>query len=226
MWIITIDCRSIHHEVVMLTLQHLRAARALLKLSQQELAQAAGVHLNVIANFESGQSQPRQTTLQNIQQVLTDKGLVLSGASGVALRTDAVPVRQYSGPDFMRQLTDDVLATIATPQDEVCVVVHDDRLFQQADARESRRYYRHKQATHFRDRILLPVGATHFLGKTTLYRFVPPAVIGETSWLVYGDKVCHIVWAAHTALVLEQPALAGSFRGLFQFLWGQAKPMA
>lgn len=55
-----------------------RAARALLEWSQQNLAEAAGVTRETIANFESGAHKPYATTLAAIRTALEAAGIVFT----------------------------------------------------------------------------------------------------------------------------------------------------
>ncbi len=58
-----------------LTPKHVRAARALLAWSQQNLAKAAGVATSTVADFERGQRTPVPKNAQSIQDALEDAGI-------------------------------------------------------------------------------------------------------------------------------------------------------
>ncbi|WP_043347760.1 helix-turn-helix transcriptional regulator [Methylobacterium sp. B1] len=72
----------------MLTPAHIRAARALLDITQPELAARAGMSKTALVNIERGTSVPKPATLSAIERVLTDAGIeFLPGdAPGVRLR--------------------------------------------------------------------------------------------------------------------------------------------
>ncbi|MDF3217961.1 XRE family transcriptional regulator [Mesorhizobium sp. M7A.F.Ca.CA.001.09.2.1] len=65
-----------------------RAGRALLDLDQAELAKAANVHRNTIADFEKGKRTPNLNNLIAIQGALESAGVVLidEGAQGVGVK--------------------------------------------------------------------------------------------------------------------------------------------
>lgn len=71
-----------------ITGKHVAAARALLGMSQAELAEATEVAPNTIMRFETGQNEPRALTLSTLQRVLEDRGIEFSngGEPGVKLR--------------------------------------------------------------------------------------------------------------------------------------------
>jgi transcriptional regulator with XRE-family HTH domain len=59
-----------------ITLAQCRAARALLNLSRDDLADMAEVSVSTIADFERGQRQPYARTLRDIQAALEQAGVM------------------------------------------------------------------------------------------------------------------------------------------------------
>ena len=60
----------------MITLQQIRAARALIGLSQHQLAEKAGVSIGTLNNIERGvQTDPKFSTLRSIQRALEAEGI-------------------------------------------------------------------------------------------------------------------------------------------------------
>lgn len=81
----------------MITGAQVRAARALLNLSQQSLADAAGVTRATLAYFESGKNSTYDTTVQKIVGAMEARGILfvendrgrgvlLSDSTGVPMR--------------------------------------------------------------------------------------------------------------------------------------------
>lgn len=72
----------------MINKEQLRAARAWLNLSQQDLATAAKVGKRTIADFERGATLPHERTLRDIEQTLIALGIefLFDGPKGVGVR--------------------------------------------------------------------------------------------------------------------------------------------
>jgi ribosome-binding protein aMBF1 (putative translation factor) len=72
----------------MINKEQLRAARAWLDMSQQDLATAAKVGKRTIADFERGATIPHERTLRDIEQTLVSLGVEFQfeGAKGVGVR--------------------------------------------------------------------------------------------------------------------------------------------
>lgn len=60
----------------MMTPAQLRAARSLIEWTREDLAEASGVFVNTIRNFERGVSDPKQSTLLAWRRALAKAGVV------------------------------------------------------------------------------------------------------------------------------------------------------
>ena len=65
-----------------LTAAQCRAARALLQLSQGELAEASKVAKATIANFEIGRREPYTRTLDDLREALEAAGVIFIAENG------------------------------------------------------------------------------------------------------------------------------------------------
>ena len=78
----------------MITVEQCRAARALLGITQQDLASAAGVNNRTLMDFESGNRTPVNATLKVIEGALTELGVDflengdVAAGRGVAMRSE------------------------------------------------------------------------------------------------------------------------------------------
>ena len=69
----------------MITPVQIRAARAMPDISQATLAKAAGLSPTALIAIETGHSDPRSSTLRNIQAALERKGIIFGEGGGVTL---------------------------------------------------------------------------------------------------------------------------------------------
>ena len=85
-----------------ISLGQCRAARGLLDISQRQLAEAAGVSLTAIKDFESNTRTPRPATLKAIQDAIERAGIMLipvnGGGEGVRRRTSSVSSPKEAEP--------------------------------------------------------------------------------------------------------------------------------
>ena len=75
----------------MLTAAQVRAARAMIEMKQQDLAEAAGMARSALAAFEAGQRISRPATLERIRSVLENRGVIFiesDAGVGILLRFD------------------------------------------------------------------------------------------------------------------------------------------
>src|ERR1700691_4660476 len=82
--------------------RQIRAARALLDLSREELAQKCDVTMITIRNIESESVEPQGKTLSNILNIFDKKGVEFQEDEGVCIRKHQM--RSYAGKLGYRQL--------------------------------------------------------------------------------------------------------------------------
>ena len=74
----------------MITPAQIRGARAMLELTQVDLANASGISKASILDIETGRTKPKSSTLSSIQRALEKAGIVFvegdGGGPGVRLR--------------------------------------------------------------------------------------------------------------------------------------------
>lgn len=100
--------------------EQIRAARAMLDWSQQDLADAAGVSKDTVKNYELANNKPNTQTLTRIIGALEMAGIEFLSDGG--LRPNRERIKQLSGADGMKALMDMVYqACVDAPNGHIIV---------------------------------------------------------------------------------------------------------
>lgn len=75
----------------MIVPMQIRAGRALLDISQADLAEKSGLSKTGVANIEAGKTDPKASTLAAIQRALEAAGVRFIGTTGVELVAQGTP---------------------------------------------------------------------------------------------------------------------------------------
>lgn len=79
-----------------LTAGHVIAARGLLGLSQEELAESIGRNPQTISRFEKGERVPGDAILDKIREELEKRGIEFTNGTGTGVRLDHAKAAAYS----------------------------------------------------------------------------------------------------------------------------------
>ena len=79
-----------------LTGAHVAAARELLRLNQAELAKIVGVGLHTVVRFETGSSEPYESTREKIQTELERRGIEFSNGDGIGVRLNSKKAAEFA----------------------------------------------------------------------------------------------------------------------------------
>lgn len=209
----------------MITSEQIRAARALLNWKQSDLAREAGLSLPSINNIERMIGSPRLSTLQTIQNALQGAGIEFLGIDGVRKRSEVFEMHEFHGPDFMQKLNDDFFVCMRSPEDEVCMLGVDDRMWVKHVPDETVRHYEHQKKTGFRERMLFKDNDDFFVSNLESCRWISPKLLGVIPYYVYHDRLAFIMWDTKRTIIIRSRALADTFQAQFEFLWAMAKPI-
>jgi transcriptional regulator with XRE-family HTH domain len=207
----------------MISLSQIKAARALLNWTQDNLAKAAGLSLPAINNLERGLTSPRRDTLSAIENALSEAGIDFIETTGVKLRTPDVAVEIIEGPDFLKAYDEDIFSNIKG-DDIIRTFSSDDRPWMIYGPVTNHLYQEHKKKIGFTDRLLAPNTCDFITCEPQDYRLLDPSFFDGATWQVYADRVAHIIWPARKVILNKSRILADSFRVQFDALWQQGKP--
>lgn len=73
---------SLLYSVLMISAEQIRGARAMLGLTQADLAERAGISVTGLNNIERGSSDPKASTLRAIQAALEAAGVIFVAENG------------------------------------------------------------------------------------------------------------------------------------------------
>lgn len=209
----------------MIEAKQIRAARALLEWSQQELAKATGLATSSIKNIESDSTAHRRASIQLIENTLDDAGIEFMAGSGVRLRNDIVAL--HSGRNATISLLDTLYQSAHASTDrEICIFGFDEALAQDLDGQSSRQSHVSRlQTAGISERILIAQGNRTFLNAPDCYRWLPTSYFNKsTPIFIAGDRVAiHFGTLKRRAITIHLRSLAQHMRLLFNFVWDHAQ---
>ena len=205
-----------------------KAARAMLGWSQEQLAQATGLSINTIRNFEMGYI-PRGSTTDIIRKALENAGMEFLDSEGIKRRSDDVKIIQ--GPDSCDMLFEDLLQTIKKRGGEIAAYIETPEMVAQSFG-----------ATGFNGQVRLEklnslaqvkcLLSTEFKQLLSLsrvkFRMISKQNAGPVSYFIYGDKHALALPEGNDAfrfVIVRSSGLALSCRDHFLTLWDAALPI-
>lgn len=209
----------------MITVDQIKAARALLNLKQSEVAEAAHISLTSFNNIERGVTSPRVSTLKAIREALENAGAEFIANDGVCRQRDTFNVDIFEGKDVVKNYLQDILKTLhdggtfmVIGNDEESFISRDKKLFDQ--------YFKDLKNQHIKEQVLLCEGDMNFYAHhdVTEYRWVRKEIFSNTPYAVYRNKCSMITWGNPDRLIIiESQAIADSARRQFMAHWESAK---
>jgi len=204
-----------------ITTNQLKAARALLDWTQEDLANKARVALGTIQKFENGiHSALQGATEAAILKALSPQ-IEFTGTRGVALKSDELVM--LTGESAFPRVLDDIITTLSgAPKPEALFACVSDRLSPPAVVENYRRL--RKQGIAMRS--LVREGDTYLMGKPREYRILPARYFHNNAIAIYQDKVATMILDPVThedrgAIIVRNAHVAAAQRNLFNFIWSQ-----
>lgn len=211
--------------------RQIRAARALLDMSQDELAEAAGLTPQAIRKIEGGDVQPREGTIADITRVFDERGVEFIEDEGVKVKSDSVTKLEgfENFKFFMDQVYD--AATRSYSYDgtkPICICDLDNTLFR----KYLKDYYpvhvaRLKELDGLKIRCLsADVDKNHAPDAKYLeYRYLKELQTVSTPFYVFDDKFALIDFNTQNPpriLMIQSSLMARSYRDQFEVMWKNA----
>ncbi len=212
----------------MLTIEQIRAGRALLDWSQSDLADHAGLSQTGIARIENGTNQPNSKTLKKIQTAFDDADIEFLGTTGVRKRSGEIKVLR--GEEGFRAFLDDVYRVIVkhgTPEKPVKVflsnVVHENWAKFMGDKNWEKHTARMIAVKDQMDvRIIVQEGDWNFPASAYAdYKWFPENLFSDQSFYAYHNKLAFLNFKDDDVRVMtiNQSDFAEGYRTLFSIAW-------
>jgi transcriptional regulator with XRE-family HTH domain len=192
----------------MITPRQCTAARGLLGMKMEELAQAAGVALTSISAFENAKRPPTVALVQAITDALQRAGIEFT-ATGVQL---IAPIYTYEGMNWYLDLLADMDASGAR---DICIENVDDT----KSSNDVRARMKHLAGAGIQFRFTTRAGADRLDFPKESYRFLP--IEHFKNWIVatYADRVAFSIAGETACRVIRDQDLANAMRARFDLLW-------
>jgi transcriptional regulator with XRE-family HTH domain len=203
--------------------RQIRAARALLDWSQDDLANASGLSIATIRKMELGHISPRGKTTSSFRRTFEDAGLEFIEPDGVRHRPDEITV--YQGSDGLHAFFDDVYATAKRRGGEILHVCASEDPYE-----EILGDYHSSRMTEIRDKVTVKCILTEnpdniFCSPYCEYRFISKHYVDSVPFYVYDNKYAAIIFGADPSpkvIVVQSPVMSRAFRCQFESMWDKA----
>lgn len=211
--------------------RQIRAARALLDMSQDDLATAAGLTPQAIRKIENGGVQPREGTIADITRAFDERGVEFIADEGVKIKSDTIA--KLEGYENFKFFMDEIYnaATQTYSRDgskPICICDLDNSLFR----KHLKDYYfvhveRLKKLDGLKIKCLsAEVDREHVPDATYLsYRYLKELKTVATPFYVFGDSFALIDFNTQNPpriLLVHSKLLASSYRDQFEVMWKNA----
>lgn len=206
-----------------ITTAQIRGARGLLDWSQAELSRRTGISTTSIGNIESGNTQPRESTLDIIRKAFETANVEFI-EGGVRARSDFV--RVFTGEDGFWELYEDIYTTLSQGENEVLVSNVDESDFQKwlnQDRLKTHlgRMAELEQAGKLTYRIMIKDGDSNYLaGEYAQYRWMPAELFLPVPFYVYGNKLAIMIFGAEPySILIDNKVVSEAYRKQFEEIW-------
>lgn len=207
----------------------IKAARAYLDWSQEDLAHATGLAINTIRNLELGYISPREKTVNVIRQAVEKAGIEFMEPAGVRPRMDEIKI--FDGGNSCDDLLDDIIQTARKTDGEIAVIVPTQEMLARAlgvtGHNDLDRLKRLENAAVVKCLLFNAIEPPYPVPAFS-FRVAPMNEITPTPYFVYGNKHA-LVMNEHNSrfrfVVFTLPGLAHTYRAHFHAVWENAEPL-
>ncbi|MDX2028386.1 MAG: helix-turn-helix domain-containing protein [Alphaproteobacteria bacterium] len=196
----------------------IKAARALLDWSRDDLAHATGLSVATIRNLEMGFISPRGSTTNVVREAIENAGLEFIDPEGVRRRLDEVKV--YRGEDSLENLIENIRQTVSKKGGEVVAIIKSQDILACL-----------AQLNDLKDiKLVISETLQSFpISPSFQFRMISKHYIDPVPFLVYGDKHALILnegVGAFKIVVFQSMSIAQTYKNHFYSIWDKAASVA
>ena len=204
----------------MIKAPQIRAARALLNLSREELAKLSGVSAATIHNIENELHATNATTLDKLEVAFANAGIIFIGQTGVELNTKIVKL--FYGQSGLEDFFNDVYRSISDNQKHTIRITGvDESKFMQSLSKDftSQHIQRMLGLKNVEVRVLTNARYDHIRLQYVSYKHMPEPYFSLIPSYNYANKLAYVMWEPLQVVLIEHPKLAEAGVKQFDFIW-------
>jgi transcriptional regulator with XRE-family HTH domain len=209
----------------MITIEQIKAARALLDWTQEELAAAADLSKPSINLLERRLANPKLETLTAIQRALEKAGVEFTDGPGVKLKSMVLKTQIFEGEDALIRLCRDMFDTLVDTDKELMLSGIAEKKFH-AEGGGKRMYDEIDRRTkhNIKTKILICEGDTNYILPVHYYRWMQKEFFPTTPTYIYDNKYAIFLWGPpKKVVIIENAEIAECFRKQFIAHWAMAR---
>lgn len=195
------------------SIEQIKAARALLKWNQKDLAKCAGLNDDQVHSFESGRTRSLDV-LAAIQKAFLTQGMEFVDGGVVSKRVSSYTLDSYV------ELLDDISKSLKDGGEVLKHCVDDRR-----STPEVIEKIKAMKAMGIKERLTISDENDFITGDKKDYRSIPKSYFATSEVIIiFSNKVAF--FADGQALIIRNQTLSDVFRAQFEYWWKQGKPIA
>lgn len=211
----------------MISIEQIKAARALLDWTQEDLAQAAGLSKPAVNTLERRISRPKQSTLEAIQKALENGGVAFTEGPGVKLKSTVLKTHVFEGEDSLLRLVYDIFDTLNGTDQTLMISGIEEEKFRDIGGPNILKEVEKRIKHGIKTQLLCCEGDKNFIEPLEHYRWMPKEIFPLTPTYVYGDKYAIYIWGPPKKVVIvENRDVAEVYRRQFQAWWDLSTPVS
>lgn len=208
-----------------ISIDQIKAARALLDWTQDDLVKASGLSKASIQNYEIGKTEPNSTSLYKIIDAFSVHGIEFI-EEGVRKKT--LKTKTYRGQRGFVDFMNLVYETARDEGGQFCVSNVDETIFTERLGQENDNEYTERMKslkTDYSFKILIKEGDTNFVASDYAeYKWIADNDFHSVPFYVFGDNLAFLIFNEVTTIhVINNPEIADAQRTQFNLAWETAK---